>query len=295
MLQEWIPAWVENCLLAKDSFSRAYHNVSQENRALLKKHIADLSKWYNFNNFPLKTETSIQSWTQGWKTLISKSPADCVLVPLPAEFSSPAQLLSTVLPPRIAGVSQVMVFKLTEEIGYWPDSLLLALELAGIEEVFDFSPKQAKSLLQEITSQGTETKLLCSVDKFSMFNPQNLDFQLDTIPLYPPSKCGIWLDGHVTPDLHALEFAHPDLYLQLFAPETGFLDAISDEYNKQKSTWQQFCSQDFDIVFAPESFHMELINRFPLVLGPGQECFWIWPELLLQRFETRKLAFSVGD
>ena len=297
MSQDYLPSCLEKCLLDKEQFSRAYNIISARNRAWLKKHIAELSKWYNYHNYPLKHEIRKHSWTQGWNTVISKRPIDSVLVVLYPGFTSPAQLLSAVLPPKIAGVDRVLVCCCSQESGNWQESVLLALELAGVEEVYDFSCEQLKILLEKIKSLGQLTKLLHinSVNNFSFDPFYNLATPKDIIFLNSPQKCGIWLNDGEIPDIEALHFAHPDMYLQFWSQDSKSLQSISTEYDQYTGTWEDFCNCNFDLVFAPSHLHMQLLSRFSLVLTPGEECFWIWPDLFLHRFETCGLAFSKGS
>ena len=298
MFDDLLPFWCESCLHDKTAFSRAYNNISSVNRALLKKNIAELSKWYNLYNYSNKSEIKSLKWSQNWKTTISKKPADCALVGIPQEFSSPALLLATVMPLKIIGVEKVLVFKCTKDSSIWSDSLLLALELAGVEEVFDFTLEQVESLLQEIGKQkvSVTSVFVNDVDNFPFFSlAYKYAARMDTVSLFSPKSCGIWLDKEVIPDVEAIEFAYPDLDLQFWSQDSEMFKCVPDQYHKQVGKWTDFCESRFDLVFAPSEFHTELLSKFAVVLGQGQEGFWIWPDLHLKRFEKQGLAFSTSS
>lgn len=295
MYEDCLPSWCEGSLIDSREFSRAYNNISSTKRALLKKQISELTKWYNFYKYALDKEEKTLYWTQNWVTRVYKRPLDSVFIGLFEEFASPALLLSAVLPPKIAGVNKVRVFKYTKNRHPWADSLLLALELAGIQEVYNFSVPEVKDLLKEIQRYGIEYGWI------SFEQPQDFNYTLlgegylfgtEVIPLVVPRKCGIWIEGPDLPDFESLEFAHPRIDCEIWSGKDQVLNDLPDNFARKDGSWEEFCQKDFDLVWAPKHLHREVVSKFPVVLSSGQESSWIWRGLGLERFQAWGVAFS---
>jgi hypothetical protein len=281
--EQLIPEYALDALVPEADFERAYGVVPAPRLGLLKRCIAQLFAWYG-----RRTELEERSETLhglGLRSFSASRPMDWTLLAAGEELDSPVQLLAALLPPLLSGVRQVLVVR-TADTSHWSPSLLAAMELAGVEAVFsspdrDFLPR----LVQDLSRNGARGKVI----SFGGVPPCS-DRALPRVPhavLESVQRLGLWSEGGVAWDLPALLFGTPRAEVVHCSPGgAGGSTAPAVE-----TSWPEFLGMGFGAVLVPEERIEGALGRVPLVLGPGQECFWVWPSLHIESFMTRSAGF----
>ncbi len=161
----------------------------------------------------------------------------------------------------------------------WNDAVLTALELAGLEMVVDLTSRNAARLFRELAASPFPGIVLL---------PDAADFQLPAdvrlllagapgIRLWRPrpvQEIGVLCLPGVRWDMDLLRWAHPDVRCCIWNPE----EAVPAEWQHRQGSIAQFLTQGYDYMFMPRA---ETAPDMPgvLLLEPGFEGFWFWPDL----------------
>ncbi|MFW6324381.1 MAG: hypothetical protein ACOC0U_04880 [Desulfovibrionales bacterium] len=278
------PYW--RSAVSDEMFAAAYEAVSEKNRGVLKKLIAQLHSRSDASS--LMTEMSVREYAQGFTCRVSSRPSSWAILSLDQNFNSPCQLLAAVMPcishliPKIAVFGAGSVFQTTP-------SLLTALELAGIETVFSSGqPEWVGDLLQSATEEGPgvliglgETGFLqycCSVRP-----NQDVPF----VPLNTVTRLGVWAEEDLW-DTDILRFAHPGAEITWFGPKPDdFSPTVHEPLDQDR-----FFRSHFHAVYVPEGMVDQTLEHFNLVLCPGQEGSWFWPSLKETVLRAERFAWT---
>ncbi len=271
-----LPDWINEFALGDDLFARAYDAVPDHRRALLKTGIARLWEWYGPSR--ARARRKAVSWRAGFSSVEESAPADCAVVAFNGDLVSPARLLAAVVPAVTCGVDTVLPVRLGGDA--WPEPVLAGLELAGLERVVQMEPHRLKTLLEETDRAGRTCvaiglELGPGVFRSLRFPTRNIDFTC----LKCDREAALWMDADDPFDLDALAFAHPDLSVSVHDGDGDFgvfLNAIRD------------------IAYVPPSRVGQALTRARLVLGPGQEGCWVWPQLRPEAFLFHSTAWTIG-
>ena len=142
-------AWLQEHALDESASARAYEAAGPQARSLLKLCIARLHAFWGER--PL-AEASSRSFSQGFTAARETVPVPYALIFCPVDYEGPARLLAACLPAVFAAVERVIPCFVTRggfyasagAAGPLPgDSLLAALELAGLEQAICVSEAEA--------------------------------------------------------------------------------------------------------------------------------------------------------
>jgi hypothetical protein len=266
-----------------DSFAGAYLSVTDRQRGLLKKCIAQQFSWQGMataveRSGQVRHASSLKIWHRS-------QPCKWVLVVVDGIDGSPAQLLAALLPPLLAGVPLVAALHRSWQ---WSDAQLVAMELAGIETVFAAKgPDLLSMLIGELVSHSPRGSLVSlgsdglAIDTFAL----SLSAGLGHVALRPARRFGMSAGPEPSWDLDALSFCHPGAELVSLPGDPsgsdgglGPLSAIG--------------SADFDALLVPEDLAAEALEKARVALCPGQECFWAWPDLRMETFWNTAAGFG---
>jgi len=282
------PEWINAFVVDDGLFARAYEAVPDQRRALLKTCIARLFEWYG----PSRRTASRQAvaWRGGFDSVQASAPADYAVVVFDADLASPARLLAAVVPPLSCGVKNVLAVRLGG--GDWPRPLLTGLELAGQELVADMSPGRVKGLLEEMDAAGAAgvvlgLELRQGVFRSLRFPTRRIDFTC----LNCDCGASLWMDADEPFDLEELAFAQPGLSFAVHGAETPLLP---EGCRREGKDFQGFLDSIREVAYAPASRVGEALDRARLVLGPGQEGCWVWPQLRPGHFQFHSTAWTIG-
>jgi hypothetical protein len=272
--------------VSEESFAGAYLIVTDMQRGLLKKCIAQQFSWQGMAN--ALERTGYVRHSSPLKVWHRSRPRDWALVVLDETDGSPAQLLASLLPPLLAGVPLIAAF---HRSGQWSHAQLVAMELAGVEAVFSAKkPDFLEALAGELVSHSPRGILVSlgsdelARDTFSL----SLDAGLGHVALRPARRLGIWGGaGQASWDLDAVGFCHPGVEMVRVTDDPsapakeggpGLLSGID--------------GAKFDALLVPEGLAGDALGRARLVLCPGQECFWAWPDVRMESFWTTAAGFG---
>ena len=262
--------------VAEDRFAAAYETVPDWARARLKKGIADVWSW--LGAVAWKQEFKQTDYPAGAKVLQRRQPRDwCLVVARPD--TGPGVILGAVLPPLLSAVHEVAVLWVGQEEDL-QDSTLLALELAGVEQVYSCDQRLLEQGMQETIdlldgSWGGVLRLGTPPGSghHPIPRPKGKRFWQFCLPV--PETAGIFADDPGLWDFETLHFAHPNLDIQVWSASG---EPALGKWPGVQGGWEDFLNRDFDLVLVEEGKVMEALRHFPVVLGPGQEVSWIWPD-----------------
>jgi hypothetical protein len=282
------PEWINEFVVDDEAFARAYDAVPDNRRALLKTNIARLFEWYGPSRRISGREAV--AWRGGFDSVQFSAPADYAVVVFDANLASPARLLASVVPPLACGVENVLAVRLGGD--EWPEPLLTGLELAGQELVTDMSLVRVKGMLEEMDASGATGVVLGlelgqGLFRSLRFPTRNIDF----ICLKCDREAVLWIDTDEPFDLDGLAFAHPDLSFAVHGAEIAL---PPEGFRCEGNDFQDFLDSIREVAYAPASRVDEALDRARLVLGPGQEGCWVWPQLRPESFQFQSTAWTIG-
>ena len=279
------PDGINEFLVADTLFARAYQETPDQKRGLLKTCIVRLYEWYGPGR--LASGQTASSWRSGFDSVLRFAPVDYCVVLLDGSLRSPSRLLAGVVPPLACGVEQVLVARMGADTA-WEQPLLTGLELAGQELVADMDAGRVKTLLAELAESGADGAVV-DLTADGRLRPETGG------PAWfrPMQLCcaDVWMDGEKPFDLDALAFCQPDLDITVHGgagelPPGNFLPGTND--------LEHVLANLTEVAYLPFDLVGKGLDRASLVLGPGQEGGWIWPELLPEFFQKHRIALTTG-
>ncbi|NDV19753.1 hypothetical protein GO013_10010 [Pseudodesulfovibrio sp. JC047] len=269
-------------------FAQAYAETAAPHRALLKTCIARLYDWYGGGS--RRGGRVERSWRGGFDSLHAFQPVDFCVVLCDAAMESPARLLAAVVPALTSGIANVLVVRHGD--GVWPSSLLTALELAGHDQVVDMSSDQISALLDELAT-GSASGLIIDMtaSETDLVRLHPLPSRISVFSPVFEKNIAIWMDTDTPIDLDALAFAQPDVSCVVAGAE-GFFP--SEKFTYIGNDFNTFLAAIEDVVFVPQPLVNDVLMRSRIVLGPGHEGCWMWPDLRPEQFHIHRTAWTIG-
>ena len=286
MEQSPFPAWLDTALATDAVFAAAYDAVDAPHRAELKLAIARLAAC--LGEVQTDAENTRRTMRQGFVWHASRRPVDWAVVFWEDGHIGPTRLLAALMPAILAGVPHILACRVRSAEAKslppfaTPDNapLLAALELAGQELAADISPDMILGLVRHLedaqrAGRSGRIAVLGGPSFAAYMSSMLLKAAVPNRLLAAPVTIGIASQG-LPPVYQAfphgmLAFAHPDA---VFAPA------------------DQAAPEPFSAVLcAPESISFWL-DHCPLVLTPGQEACWIWPDLSPDFFMDHNQALA---
>lgn len=270
-------------------FARAYEIVPDTERALLKTCIARLFEWYG----PAKvasTRTS-REWASGLDSVQYSQPADYAVILFDDTLLSPVRLLAAVVAALSCGVKRVLAVRLSTNAD-WPFPVLTGLELAGQELVVDMTREQVQEMLAEFDEIGASGVVLGidlpqGVFRSMRFPSNRINFHC----LRFDRQAAVYMDGEQPFDLEALSFAHPDVSFDVYGLETPF---PSEQFTHVSGGFSEVLKTSREVAYIPAAMVDKALERVHLILGPGQEGCWVWPQLRPEHFHFHSTAWTIG-
>lgn len=274
------PAVLEVHLVADAAFAAAYDALCPEDRGHLKSSIARTVAAQGYCACPeVSARSSSQAMRQGFVLYERLAPADWAVFFLDAAYAGPVRVLAALLPAVLAGVPNILVCRVAPQgkTGSFPAPVLAGLELAGQELVAEMSPEEANFFLRAccgLDARGRAVLLggdACLDVLADVAGKHGLPLRRAAGPVrigvdeqsLPPGAASL---GNV------LRFAHPDASFVSHATGGGTFSAI-------------YCGENA----VPRH-----LGSAPLVIAPGQETCWEWPDIDVAFFRERSRGFSAG-
>jgi hypothetical protein len=280
-----LPDLIGESLVDDALFAAAYGESSDRERALMKTCIARLYDWYG----PRKDSACevARRWRGGFESVARSGPVDFALALFDETFVSPARLLAALVPAVACGVRNVLAVRVDGE-GGWARPLLTAMELAGQELVADLSAEGVSSLLGDLTDTGASGAVI------DLAGRPGLCAGRSRVAVHSPvydHKAVLYQDDLETFDLEALAFIHPDIAFTAFGANVS----LPDGFVRGGEEFPAFLDAVRDVAFVPADRIGDALDRARLVLGPGQEGCWVWPELHPAFYLFHHTAWTIGD
>ena len=282
------PRQIRELLVDDTLFAHAYEAVPDRFRALMKTCIARLYDWYG----PRKDRVGHVSvgWRGGFDSTYSYRPMDFSVVLFDESCASPARLLAGVVPAFACGVSNVLVVRVGN--GEWQHSLLTAMELAGQELAVDMTAEQVRQLLEDMRSSAAHGLVVDLTGGESDIDVHSV--ASDRIGVYTPffdHTGALWMDDSVSFDLEFLAFAQPDIDFFVHGAECAF---PTDNFSHGGDDFQTLLTRTAGVAYVSASHVDAALERFRIVLGPGNEGCWVWPDLRPDHFLIHRTAWTLG-
>ncbi|ADU62833.1 MAG: hypothetical protein KUA35_13755 [Pseudodesulfovibrio sp.] len=285
------PDWIREFVPGDELFARAYSDISDRNRAWMKTAIARLHDWYG----PRKVtggETALR-WRAGFDSRSAHDAVDFAVVLFDGSLLSPSRLLAALVPAIAGGVGSVLAVRVSSGTP-WRKAILTGLELAGQELVVDMSELQARRLFNELRESNRPGAVAVLGPRAAVIKTNELQ-AASRISFWRPRytrAAAIWMDDESTFDLDALAFIHPDIVFSVFGAEP---ELPAENFSYEGEGFDSFLDAIMDVAYVPAARVGQTLGRARIVLGPGQEGCWIWPDLHPEHFQFQSIAWTTGD
>jgi|GEM_PF-3161149 len=283
------PVYLDKHKIPDKVFAQAYAALSEIERSWIKKNIAQL---YALAPANTKEQTSTDTqWTCGLHSTTRTRPRDWGILLLDASCSGPAWTVAAILPALTSGVRHILAVFLNQIV---PSShLLAAVELCGVDTVCCLRRKKIITLLEDLTGFSTQGVVLNPDNSFP--GPLLPNSWQETMVVWqpaPPRRMGIWSEATHQWDWPTLVWNHPNLNLEIWG--TG-PKKLPPGCTRMSGNWSVFCSQSYRVLGVPDLRLPEIREqRCELILTPGQEGCWYWPDLTPQWFQTRQSTLETN-
>ncbi|MCM0755817.1 hypothetical protein M7784_11245 [Desulfovibrio aminophilus] len=282
------PSWLDGSLARDASFGRAYAAVPDARRALLKTAIARLWDWCApAEALHRRAETL---WRSGLRSVSLAEPRRFAMMLFDAGETSPSRLLAALVPALAAGVPDVLAVRLGGR-ALPPAPQLLALELAGVERLALLSRARCAELLAHL-GQGGESGAVLALGREAASVVAEARLHSARQRAWTPGSgpAGVWLERGAGSDLEALDFAQQGAEIHVWGAGRR---SIPGGFVRRSGTFETFLRQGYSALYVPEARREACAGRAPLVLGPGCESCWLWPDLEASLFTPRRVCWSV--
>jgi len=254
--------------VADEAFARAYSRTGDRGRACIKSCIAALYRQSRTDG-PVSSAVS-SKYGDGLTRLEEITPRPWFVLAVSPEISSPSMLLSAVMPALAARIPLAFAVR-PKGRGGWPRPMLTALELCGVEHTFSPPLEELKRCLSFLAREYGPGGVAC-------LGPDAFERRIRAIVPEGGAVCGL-----NPPSMGLLETPGVD-----WNRET--LDfCLSGTVMQVHSDPAALAAAGHGAVFAPARFAPSSAR---LVIGPGREFLWEWPDLPVELFFARRLVYS---
>ncbi|MEI2356410.1 histidinol dehydrogenase [Mesobacillus zeae] len=279
----------DSLLIKREEVEEAYKHVEENLVEIIREAAGRIRSYHEKQLRPSWMETSDDGTILGQKI----TPLDSVGIYVPGGTAAyPSSVLMNVIPARVAGVRRIVVISPPGADGKLPPAVLVAADIAGVEEIYKAGGAQAVAAL----AYGTET--IGSVDKIT--GPGNIyvalakrevfgDVAIDMIA--GPSEIAVLADDTACPDEIAADLlsqAEHDLMAcsVLITVSRSLAVDVSQEVKKQLAVLPRKdiagrALEDFGAIYIADSMeeaiqavnelapeHLEILTEDPIeVLG----------------------------
>ncbi|MFV0349420.1 MAG: hypothetical protein ACK5JO_12620 [Halodesulfovibrio sp.] len=277
------PGWLETCLVPDDEFGDAYEAAMPERRAWLKTCIARLHVLHGAAG--MTWGRSEKQWRQGFVSVAEARPVEWTIVFMAGDYASGPRSVAALMPALLAGVGNVLVVRVAEEGTPWAAAVLAGFELAGQEAVINLSADKVPALLDEMAGKGSGRCLVLGavapVVRDTIFGFV-AGRSAQVACWFEPAAGSLAIaeaEEVCEIDEELLAWAHPDLQI------------VRYDGDNLEMAQQGAAGEGVFLALAGTPDLIDIVpDSIPLMLGPGQEGCWVWPELDTQFFMQRRLS-----
>ncbi len=102
-----------------------------------------------------------------------------------------------------------------------------------------------------------------------------------------PKEIGVWNDP-CSFDLDVLAWAHPQARLKIWEED-------STDNREASQRFEAFLAQGCELLCVPPDKAQAALDRAEVVIGPGGEGCWVWPDLSPDLFRSRCASWLYED
>lgn len=260
-IAEYIPAWLEDHRLPDELAQDAYENCSSQWRALIKTGLA--LAHFHYGDCDEVTSQSRRRRHSGFQENVKMGPAPWVMLVFECAYAAAARMAAAAVAPILADVDSIIAIS----VGGAPTKpALVALELAGVEDIFILTEQQTGLLARELIRFGKPGRLVC---------------------LHGGALNGVLDSAREIGLPHATEVRPPRLLLA--SPDSFEPDALLFAHGFMPDTTG---TGFFDAIFATTKKTENDNMESPLILTPGCEGFWLQANMGPAFFKNSSQTFA---
>ena len=314
-----VPDCLETARVSDDAMGRAYAATGDRGRAIIKTCIAGL---FRAHADQAASTVTARRFHDGSSRIQEEFPLPWFALAVGPRVLAPAQVVAAVLPAVARRLPLALAARPTG-LGLpgsgaggrsWPPALLAALELCGVENVFSPSAKDFFQALRELAEAHGPGALACLGSRpFFERLRRGAEGLCRLAWLEPPAAIGVIPAPGLSWDRETLAVAHAgvdivELSSSREVPATSGVQAAADSIAPGKATdeteenalTQNASSSEGVATLAASSLPWAVLapgqaappSFARLVLEPGREALWDWPDMPGDLFISRRLVYS---
>jgi hypothetical protein len=283
-----IPELCQDAMLSDGVFADAYESLFAKHRAWLKKLAAETYAMIR----PVKRagDRSETRWSAGFVSAEESRIMARTLLFIDAGVSSPVQVAAAALPPILSGTAEIAAVRVGPGSDS-PDSVLAALEMCGVENVYALDHAEARDCLAAaLVDPDCACLMLGNADWFGGRLRHSRAFVWARREVRRMAVL-IGPDGDF--DYDAMAWAHPGAVFAVYGDTDADMPA---GFEPLSGGLPAMLETGPEVVFCSRPLSAWSCTEVPLVLGPGQEGCFFWPELTRRTFRRKSLSlWSAGE
>lgn len=279
-----MPHIPQRCLddvLQDDVFAASYDSLTPLHRAWLKKLAAETHAVMAPSKQAMRREDKL--FRQGFTTSVVARKASGALLFIDSGITSPVQVAAAALPPIFCGAGEVAAIRVKYD-GNPADPILAALEICGVENVFVLNERDAGDCLREALADR-DCACLCLGGGDWYQGPWRESGAL-TWRRREAGEMAVLAHPGSNLDFGIMAWAHPGARFQVYG---GGGEDLPAGFTHVSGGIEALLETSPDVVFSSISQPWEAASRVPLILGPGQEGCFFWPELTSRCMDIESL------
>lgn len=283
--------WVKELAIDDDLFGEAYAALPGTLRAWIKQTVAQV---HAMAGAPLDDcERSCVHRRQGYKSLHYMCPLDHAVMFIDSTCVSAPRVAAAAVPLVLSGARSICAVRIGEGEPF-ADPVLAALELSGVEAVFHMNEHDARAFTEFLVRTGSAAVLFFGQGVEVSALATAAGYAAPPLKLWKPlpgDTFGVWAGAGGDWDWDVLSWAHPCTTFEVWGLREAGVE-LPVCCKRMRGGFDAFLKAGYPALFVPDARLEEALGRAPLVLAPGQEGCWAWPDLPLSFFRSERLAIG---
>ncbi|SMP68454.1 hypothetical protein SAMN06295888_11626 [Desulfonatronum zhilinae] len=274
------PVLSDDLRVQDDVLAASYSSVGDVERSWIKKNIAQLYALHP----PRGTDRSstCTSWSGGLATTSTRlaRPWACLVCPesMSEAGAGPAEIAAALVPVMTAGITDILAILPPSSLQ--SAHLLTTLELCGLENVYAVPRKAIPRELHALVARDP-AGLILDLGGLASYDPLTAEVFLRTMVWRPrlSGQLRIWCATPDQWDWSTLEWNHPHARIEAWGP---CRETAPDRVLQGDGDWDDFRRLPGAVLGVGADMLHARLSDLPgpgLILTPGQEGCWYWPDL----------------
>lgn len=288
-MSSFFPDWVADYRVSDELFSRSYEAMPGERRAWVKKTAARLHALLGGMTDP---STSVRTeHRQGFVSLENSVRNLCAVLFLDNTCTSASKVAAAAVPMVLSGIQDVCAVRVGDAPPE-PDEVFAALELSGVETVVHLDDAGARAFAENLSDGCSASVLFQGHGEALQSLAVACGYASPPLRLWKPflhDRIAVWAGDGVEWDYQTLAWANPCVKIDLYG-EHGAIANLPQTFYRREGGFGAVLNEGYQVLYLPEERISSAQDMAQLVLGPGHEGCWVWPDLQPCFFQRRKLA-----